>query len=58
MVTALFAKTMEELQNHNEVTPRSQAYTHTHTHRASKLINNHYSAFKNFANQIPFDSLG
>jgi hypothetical protein len=23
-----------------------------------KLINNHYIAFKNFTNQIPFDSLG
>jgi hypothetical protein len=30
MVTALFAKTLEELQNQNELTPSSQAYIHIH----------------------------
>jgi len=28
MVTALFARTLEELQNWNELTPSSQAYIH------------------------------
>lgn len=30
MVTALFARTLEELQNLNELTTSSQAYIHIH----------------------------